>query len=56
MRRIRRVGIDYHVAIDQHYYSVPYRFAKDQVEVRPALAPIILKAPRHRYIRILKSP
>jgi transposase len=32
--RIRRVGIDYHVDVDRHYYSVPYRFAKDQVEVR----------------------
>lgn len=32
--RIRRVGIDYHLDIDRHYYSVPYRFAKDQVEVR----------------------
>ena len=32
--RIRRVGIDYHVDIDRHYYSVPHRFAKEQVEVR----------------------
>ena len=32
--RIRRVGIDYHVDVDRHYYSVPYRFAKEQVEVR----------------------
>jgi transposase len=32
--RIRRVGIDYHVDVERHYYSVPYRFAKEQVEVR----------------------
>ncbi len=32
--RIRRVGIDYHVDVERHYYSVPYRFAKAQVEVR----------------------
>src|SRR5262249_11249851 len=24
--RIRRVGIDYHVEVEAHYYSVPYRF------------------------------
>jgi transposase len=29
-----RVGIDYHVDIDRHYYSVPYRFARDAIEVR----------------------
>jgi transposase len=32
--RIRRVGIDYHVDLDRHYYSVPHSFAKQQVEVR----------------------
>ncbi|HZB91982.1 MAG TPA: IS21 family transposase [Stellaceae bacterium] len=32
--RARRVGIDYHVDIDRHYYSVPYRFAREAVEVR----------------------
>ncbi len=32
--RLRRVGIDYHIDIDRHYYSVPYRFARDAVEVR----------------------
>jgi transposase len=32
--RVRRVGIDYHVEIENHYYSVPYRFARKQVEVR----------------------
>src|ERR1700676_4907499 len=32
--RARRVGIDYHVDVDRHYYSVPYRFAREAVEVR----------------------
>ena len=29
-----RVGVDYHVDIDAHYYSVPYRFARAEVEAR----------------------
>lgn len=29
-----RVHIDYHVAVDGHYYSVPYALIKKQVEVR----------------------
>src|SRR5271165_4339763 len=32
--RVRRVGIDYHIDIDAHYYSVPYRFARAEVEAR----------------------
>lgn len=32
--RIRRVGIDYHVDVEGHFYSVPYRFARSEVEVR----------------------
>lgn len=29
-----RVNIDYHVEVDRHYYSVPYQFAREQVDVR----------------------
>ncbi len=29
-----RVGIDYHLEVAGHYYSVPYRHARQQVEVR----------------------
>src|SRR6202453_2551479 len=29
-----RVGIDYHVEVDHHYYSVPYRFVRTEVEAR----------------------
>src|SRR3954451_6991624 len=32
--RLRRVSLDYHVDIDGHYYSVPYRLVRDQVEAR----------------------
>ena len=32
--RIRRVGIDYHVEAENHFYSVPYRFARAEVDVR----------------------
>lgn len=32
--RLRRVGIDYHVDVDNHFYSVPHSFARAQVEVR----------------------
>ena len=29
-----RVGIDYHVEADAHYYSVPHRFMRSEVDVR----------------------
>ena len=32
--RIWRAGLDYHVEVEDHYYSVPHRFAKDELEVR----------------------
>ncbi len=32
--RTCRVGIDYHVEVVAHYYSVPYRFARAEVDVR----------------------
>ena len=32
--RACRVGVDYHVEIASHYYSVPYRFARAEVEAR----------------------
>jgi transposase len=32
--RVRRIGIDYHVDVEGHFYSVPYRFARSEVEVR----------------------
>src|SRR3712207_8200679 len=32
--RLRRVGLDYHVEVDGHYYSVPHRLLREQVEAR----------------------
>ncbi|MGK7871566.1 IS21 family transposase [Falsiroseomonas sp. E2-1-a20] len=32
--RIRRVGLDYHVDVDGHYYSAPHRLLRQQVEAR----------------------
>jgi transposase len=32
--KVVRVGIDYHVEVVCHYYSVPYRFAREQVDAR----------------------
>ena len=29
-----RANIDYHVEVDRHYYSVPYQFARQQLEAR----------------------
>jgi transposase len=32
--RPRRVGLDYHVDIDSHYYSVPHRLIREQLDAR----------------------
>jgi len=44
--RVRRVGVDYHVEFEGHFYSVPHRFARSEVEVRltPRAVEIFLKA------------
>jgi transposase len=34
--RLRRAGLDYHVEVEDHYYSVPYRFANEELSVRIA--------------------
>jgi transposase len=46
--RVRRVGIDYHVDVGLHYYSVPYRFARAEVDVRltARIVEIFLKGER----------
>src|SRR5947208_12417046 len=43
--RVRRVGVDYHVELEGHFYSVPHRFARSEVEVRltPRAVEIFLK-------------
>ena len=32
--RVRRVSLDYHVEVEKHYYSLPHRFVRAEVEVR----------------------
>ena len=46
--RVRRVGVDYHVEVEDHFYSVPYRFARSEVEARltPRTVEIFLKGER----------
>lgn len=29
-----KAGIDYHVSVDKHYYSIPYRYLKHMIDVR----------------------
>ncbi len=38
--RVRKVGLDYHVDFDGHFYSVPHRHARASVEVRATLRTI----------------
>jgi transposase len=46
--RLRRVGVDYHVLVEAHFYSVPYRFARREVEVRltPRTVEVFIKGER----------
>jgi transposase len=46
--RLRRVGVDYHVLVEGHFYSVPYRHARREVEVRltPRTVEVFLKGER----------
>ena len=45
---MRRVGVDYHVELEGHFYGVPYCFARSEVEVRltPRAVEIFLKGER----------
>lgn len=38
--KVARVGIDYHIELVGHYYSVPHRFAREQVDVRYTTATV----------------
>jgi len=37
-----RVNLDYHVRADDHYYSVPYRLVKEEVQVRSTITAVEL--------------
>jgi transposase len=38
--KVARVGIDYHVELERHYYSVPYQYARAQVDLRVTVATV----------------
>src|SRR5437773_6452320 len=44
-----RVNIDYHVAFDHHWYSVPYQLTQQEVEVRATAATVEIF---HRGVRV----
>jgi transposase len=44
-----RVNIDYHVAFDHHWYSVPYQLTQQEVEVRSTAATVEIF---HRGVRV----
>jgi transposase len=44
-----RVNIDYHIAVDGHFYSVPYQLVKEQVDVR-ATATTVEVFHRHKRV------
>jgi len=44
-----RVNIDYHVAFEKHYYSVPHALAHEQVEVRAGITVVEVY---HRGVRV----
>ncbi|MFN9892940.1 MAG: IS21 family transposase [Acidobacteriota bacterium] len=48
-----RVNIDYHVAFEGHFYSVPYRLVQEAVQVRAAAATIEIF---HKGIRVASHP
>ena len=50
-----RVGIDYHVEVDGHYYSVPYALVKKKVEIRATSATVEVLFQHHRVASHAKS-
>lgn len=51
-----RVGIDYHVEVAGHYYSVPYRLARQQVEVRMTATTVEAFHRGQRFAAHVRSP
>ena len=50
-----RVHIDYHVEVDEHFYSVPHRLVREQVEVRSTETTVECFHNRKRVASHLKS-
>ena len=43
-----RVNIDYHIAVENHFYSVPYRLVRQQVDVRLTASTVEILHDGHR--------
>lgn len=50
-----RVNIDYHVEVDDHYYSVPYQFRGEEVEVRSTPTTVEILYHNHRVASHVRS-
>jgi transposase len=50
------VNIDYHIAADRHYYSVPYQLARQQVDVRMSAATVEIFRNSRRVASHPRSP
>ncbi len=53
--RKARVSIDYHIAVENHFYSVPYRLVRKQVEVRLAASTVEILHDGHRVAAHVRS-
>jgi len=51
-----RVGIDYHIEIDRHYYSVPHQLARREVDVRLTAAVVEVLHAGKRVASHVRSP
>ena len=53
-----KVGIDYHVELEHHYYSVPYQYARKAVELRvtPTVVEILCEGKRiAAHVRVMRT-
>lgn len=53
--KLARVGIDYHIEAGGHYYSVPYRFARQKVDVRLTASTVEIFAAGQRIASHMRS-
>lgn len=51
-----KVNIDYHVAFDDHYYSVPFRYAQEHVELRATSTTVEIFFQHRRIASHQRSP
>ena len=50
-----KVNIDYHVTVDRHHYSVPYRYVQREVEVRRTESTVEVCCEAHRIAAHVRS-